>query len=286
KVELNDLFFYGRIKYPITFKHLLFALYLPFALLLWPIRLMYNVILFTFLLFMPHWMRPITKPLLAFGLGIITNIKDKHNLPGKHNPNSGRIIVSNHLTDYDPHTMYTVLEDYHVVVKDLFASVPLVGKVYRKMGAIFVDYSNRDTARQQITGALSKTEHPVIIYPEGGLTNGKSGMLMFQKFVFSLGLGITPISMRYTSQWPIHVDYIGSTFLKNTFWWLIVPYHTYEMKVFPTEYIREGETDVEFAKRVQTMIANDLGLEPTDIPMFKKRELFNQIVAARSAKKD
>ncbi|GAM18426.1 hypothetical protein SAMD00019534_016010, partial [Acytostelium subglobosum LB1] len=284
-VQLRDLFNAGRWKKPFTFKHFLFALYLPFGLALWPVRLMFNVLVFSFLLVIPKRLRFLTPPLIALSMGVITRVRGRHNLPSRNNPNAGRIIVCNHLSDFDPYPIYMMLDYFHVLVAAHIANVPIIGNVYRKMDAIYVDQANRDKARLDVMEALSKTNIPLLIYPEGGLTSGKTGLMMFQKFVFGLGHGVTPISMRLTSPWPINVDYLGSNWFKNFFWWIMVPFHIFELNVLPTEFIKDGETDMDFAKRVQSIIAKDLRIEATSHPYAQKRELVKEMQNAKQAKR-
>eukprot|EP01133_Synstelium_polycarpum_P015527 gene15527-18445_t len=178
-VTLRELFNYGRWKKPVTLRHLLFALYLPFGLAIWPFRLLFNILLFSTILLLPKDKIYLIRPFLKI---------------------------------------------------------------------------------------------------EGGLTSGKTGMMTFQKFVFGLGHPVLPISMKITSPWPIDIDYINSSWFKNFAWWLMVPFHTFELNVLPSERIRENETDVQFAKRIQTIIANDLGIEPTDFAYANKKELSKELL--------
>ncbi|KAF2074323.1 hypothetical protein CYY_004383 [Polysphondylium violaceum] len=279
-VQLKDLFNYGRWKRPFTLKHLLFALYLPFGLiLLWPLRFIVNLMYFSSSLFLPKSVISKLKFLLYFTMGLNVSFKGLENVPEKTvTKDTARILVCNHLTDFDPYPVFLIIQDVHCLVAAHIEKVPIVGTVYKKvMNTIFVDATQKDKVKDDVRASLSKSSLPLLIYPEGGLTSGKTGMMMFQKFVFGLNLPIVPMAMKMSNPWPVEIDYLGSSWFKNFFWWMLIPYHNIELEFLPKVSIRPGEQDFEFASRVQTLIANHLGIEPTSYPYAQKKELAKQL---------
>jgi len=285
-VELKELFNYGRWKRPITLKHFLFGLYLPFGLMLWPIRFIVNLVYFSSSLFLPKQLISKFKFLLYFTMGLNVTFKGLENVPetgSNMKPDSARILVCNHLTDFDPYPVFLIIQDVHCLVAAHIEKVPIVGTVYKKvMNTIFVDASRKDKVREDVIASLKKSTLPLLIYPEGGLTSGKTGMMMFQKFVFGLNYPIVPMAMKMSNPWPVEIDYLGSSWFKNFFWWMLIPYHNIELEFLPKVSIKEGETDVEFAGRVQKLIANHLDIEPTNYPYAQKKELAKQLFSPKN----
>ncbi|EFA80442.1 hypothetical protein PPL_07277 [Heterostelium album PN500] len=283
-IELKELFNHGRWKKPFTFRHVLFALYLPFGLAFWPFRLLLNVVVFSLLLIMPKSFRVSIRPLICVAMGIVTRIRGRENVPRRGDPNAARIVVSNHISDFDPYPVFMFLDYFHCLVAAHISKVPIIGSVYRKFDGIYVDQTDRNKARQDVLDALEHSDIPLVLYPEGGLTSGDRGMMMFQKFVFGLGHGVVPIAMKIVSPWPVNVDYINSSWFKNFFWWILVPYNVFDLHILPVQRIQENETDADFAKRVQTLIATDLQLEATNHPYAKKKELAKELLQNNNKK--
>ncbi|KYQ93191.1 hypothetical protein DLAC_05829 [Tieghemostelium lacteum] len=275
KVTLRDLFNYGRWKRPFGLKHFLFCLYLPIGLVLWPLRLGIFALMFLSMLILPRSLAVKMRGLANIPMGIRTKIFGKENIPSRKNPNSARIIVCNHLSDFDPYPICSLIPDFHTLVAAHIRKVPVVGKVYEKFSTIYVDPSNKGKARDDVLESLSKTDKPLLIYPEGGLTNGKKGIMMFHKFVFGLGHSVTPVAMRINNPWPVEVDYLGSSWFKNFFWWMLVPYHNFELTFLSKQTIQPGESDSDFAMRIQTIIANHLNIEATTLTYSQKKEFFS-----------
>eukprot|EP00003_Mantamonas_plastica_P027223 TRINITY_DN5785_c3_g1_i7.p1 TRINITY_DN5785_c3_g1~~TRINITY_DN5785_c3_g1_i7.p1 ORF type:complete len:150 (+),score=55.56 TRINITY_DN5785_c3_g1_i7:127-576(+) len=116
----------------------------------------------------------------------------------------------------------------------------------------------------------------MLILPEGTTTNARTGMLQFNKFVFGLDTPILPFSLRKWDIWPINMDVLNDSFFLNFFWSLACPFNVYEVNFLEAQTIQEEETPQEFATRVQTMIADDLDLVPTDYTWRDKIEYQKQ----------
>eukprot|EP01132_Coremiostelium_polycephalum_P002680 gene2680-3325_t len=277
KIELRDLFNYGRWKKPFTIKHLLFLFYLPFGLLLWPFRLLANVIIFVSVLILPKTIGYKIRHALKYTMGIFTTYNGLENFPKPGDKNAPRVFVSNHLSDFDPYSLFLLEPNFHILVAGHIANVPLVGKAYAKMNTIYVDPTNKDKARLDVLDSLNHSTLPLMLYPEAGLTSGKNGLMMFHKFVFGLGYSVLPIAMKIKDPWPVEVDYLGSSWFKNFFWWILVPYHRFELTFLPKQTKQTDESDSEFAARVQALIANNLGVEATNYTYAQKKELAKQL---------
>jgi len=89
------------------------------------------------------------------------------------------------------------------------------------------------------------------------------GVLLFNKFIFSLGEEIQPIAIRSYSPFfklPVNIDCLRDSFLTNLITLMFVPLTIYEYTVLPRQSIHPGESPESFAWRVQNIIANELGV--------------------------
>ncbi|EGG21792.1 hypothetical protein DFA_01678 [Cavenderia fasciculata] len=280
-LPLYKLFNYARVHKPYTYKHLLFALWLPVGVGLWPIRVFLTILTYLLLLLVPKSLSFLLKHVLLVLMGFRIKYNGLENLPRVGDPKSGRVIVINHMSDFDPYPVMTIIPYFHTLVAAHISKVPIVGKLYKKMDTIFVDPANKEKARTDVLDGLNKTKMPLLIYPEGGLTNGSKGIMMFNKFVFGLGHGIIPVAMRMNNPWPVNTDYLGSSWMKNFAFWFLVPFHRFELTFLSHMFIAQNETDAEFAKRVQTRIANHLQIEATDYSYSQKKELAKDLSSGK-----
>uniref|UniRef100_A0AC34RB11 Phospholipid/glycerol acyltransferase domain-containing protein n=1 Tax=Panagrolaimus sp. JU765 TaxID=591449 RepID=A0AC34RB11_9BILA len=119
--------------------------------------------------------------------------------------------------------------------------------------------------RQQVAKSLQEhvddpTKLPILIFPEGTCINNTSVML-FKKGSFEIASTIYPIAMRYDNRlgdafWNSHeTGYFAYLMSMMTSWALIC-----DVWYLPPVTRGEDETAIDFAKRVQKMIAKKGGL--------------------------
>jgi 1-acyl-sn-glycerol-3-phosphate acyltransferase len=125
---------------------------------------------------------------------------------GKENINKNKsfVIVSNHQSQYDIFVLYGWLGvDFKWVMKQELRNVPALGVACEKVGHIFIDRSNPESAINSINDAKKKITNgtSVIFFAEG--TRSKNGkMSHFKKGAFKLALDlelpILPITINGT----------------------------------------------------------------------------------------
>eukprot|EP00003_Mantamonas_plastica_P027222 TRINITY_DN5785_c3_g1_i5.p1 TRINITY_DN5785_c3_g1~~TRINITY_DN5785_c3_g1_i5.p1 ORF type:complete len:326 (+),score=121.44 TRINITY_DN5785_c3_g1_i5:598-1575(+) len=278
---IADLCNHTRWETPFTLGTLMFALYMPFGACLAVARL-----LFYFFIALPiyglsqkfelEWLAlKILYPLL----GWIYVIKNKERATDEGRPT---VFVCNHISDYDAIFLFWISKITIVVSGDYWDVLDKIAatmgtdlhfiKVYRSKGK-----DSFAKTRADILGHLEKeAAPPMLILPEGTTTNARTGMLQFNKFVFGLDTPILPFSLRKWDIWPINMDVLNDSFFLNFFWSLACPFNVYEVNFLEAQTIQEEETPQEFATRVQTMIADDLDLVPTDYTWRDKIEYQKQ----------
>jgi len=116
------------------------------------------------------------------------------------------VLCSNHVCYLDGAILASVCGFPRVVAMSGSRKAPVVGKLMEEMDVIFVDRSRGDS-RQATLAAIGEHnalwkpgDHPLLIFPEGGTTNGK-GVKEFKKGAFAAGVPVRPLLMVYTSKW-------------------------------------------------------------------------------------
>src|SRR5690349_16867435 len=86
---------------------------------------------------------------------------------------------------------------------------------------------------------IAESAYPLLVFPEGWDTNGKVGLVQFQKFLFSIGVTIQPVSLQCTvvglsCALP---GVLGSSIVKEFLFMLFTPFYEYELSFLPPQVI-------------------------------------------------
>jgi len=279
ELRVEDLFNKRRMRADApTWAKVLWAIYMPFAVVLFLVRMVLFLFMCFTIIVLP---RNVGDPLNIFLMRVVTGLIVKHNrdapvVKGPH------VIVCNHVTDFDTFALRVLLSRYWVLTSAHLQTLPIIGAVYTKMGSVFVapTVESRTKAKDTMQKLLQTTGDPLIVFPEGGLTSGKTGLLMYHKFVFSLNVPVIPGAIRLADPWPAEHDYLGSSWGKNFFWFLAVPFHVYEITFLPAITRNYNEEPEEFAARTQRITASFLGQVPTKFTYSDKKELVKKLKSA------
>jgi len=194
---------------------------------------------------------------LAFGFGHIYI-----HVSGEIDPDA-RIIISNHTAYVDPYIIMCIRYVTCCMKKEL-SQVKLLQYIFQNVDPVFVDRSvPSGGSKKIIEHANDPNLFPVLIYPEGTITNGDI-LLDFHHSAFLTEHKVQPMTVRYWMPMvPKHW---------NTYAWTTQPFHLYLWMMFsmPPTFLNvhilpsitkavEGKGDSTiFAKQAQLIIANDL----------------------------
>eukprot|EP01135_Chromosphaera_perkinsii_P012355 Nk52_evm23s2640 gene=Nk52_evmTU23s2640 len=283
----NPLFEYDRFPKYTWLQTILFWIYAPFGFWLMCVRafLLFGMqaVVFDFLRIDNYTLRPI-----LFFCGFITVSKARYRLEEKGRPN---IIITNHVTDIDA-----------IVVQGYTTSQALISQrrweTYHNLKRFFKGFHNwvvfyaescelkRARVREEIKTYLVSEQArktPLFCCAEGGLTNGKHGLMLYNKYLFSLGLPVMPIAIKYINPWPIHHDTLDAASITNIFWMLFLPFTIFDVFFMPAMYPRTDEDPREFAKRVQAETAKELDIRNTNFSFRDKSAICRSRVARKVA---
>jgi len=183
----------------------------------------------------------------------------------KHKPLA---IAANHCGTFDV-LPFLALHPVNVLLDaHFYASVR--STFHKVVGAIPLDQSNkhlgdrREKMRGAIANHLASARYPLLFFPEGWDTNAHRGILMYNKFLFSLGYPILPVALRVrVPLLGLEPGVLGVRFWSELLWLLFYPALVYDLTFLPVETKRANETEEEFARRVQALTGAELGVCPT-----------------------
>lgn len=283
EVTVEQLFNWGRARKGAPLLHkMLFLVYLPIGIVLLVARALTFFMVCLGMIFLPRSIGDIILPPL---LRITNGLVVKHNHHTRRLTDVPYVLAGNHVSDFDTFALWSITPRWSCVTSAHLKSIPVMGAVYRALDAIFVAPTpeSREQTKEQIKARLAENKNPVLIFPEGGLTNGKVGTMMYHKFVFSLDVAVVPVAIRLRNFWPVEHDYLGSSWGKNFFWYLAVPFNYFEITFLPVETRREGETPEEFALRVQHITSDYLNITATKHSYADKKKLVADLKEKKKA---
>ncbi|XP_032806369.1 lipid droplet-regulating VLDL assembly factor AUP1 isoform X2 [Petromyzon marinus] len=112
---------------------------------------------------------------------------------------------------------------------------------------------------------------PLLLFPEEATTSGQAGLLKFSTWPFSINPSVQPVALS-VGRPAVAVNVIGSSWLQDLVWTFFLPFTHYQVRWLPTESQHEGETEDGFAKRVQELMAVELGVVSTPYSKADKTE--------------
>lgn len=266
-----SMYQFERIKSPLRWAHVLLLLYTPVGVVLMALRLL---VLFLVALTLPRCLseqqldRLGIHQFVLFITGTIVKRVDGHLFDAK---NPADIIVANHISEFDAVALRSLLPTY-VLGYDFYKRMLFFRLLGDKFGLVYVPYvsrnqggaAGRDQVREIIVDKLNKKDKPLVAFPEGGLTNGRKGLLQYHKFLFSLGKTVQPLAIQATDgPLPVNINAETSTFAANVLWYMFMPWHVYTITFLPVTRAQTDEEPLAFAQRVMKQTARALGQDAT-----------------------
>lgn len=116
------------------------------------------------------------------------------------------LLVANHISYLDAMVLPLCLGWPRFMAMKEIHNWPLFGALGDELGAIWVDRNCKDSRADAMTAigshiaAWHAGDRPMIIFPEGTTSNGKS-LLEFKKGAFLDGTAVRPVIIKYTGSW-------------------------------------------------------------------------------------
>eukprot|EP01114_Cavostelium_apophysatum_P010439 TRINITY_DN2414_c0_g1_i1.p1 TRINITY_DN2414_c0_g1~~TRINITY_DN2414_c0_g1_i1.p1 ORF type:complete len:310 (+),score=46.12 TRINITY_DN2414_c0_g1_i1:164-1093(+) len=268
---IEGLFNYSHVTPSSILDVILLLFYLPIGIGLLLVRICGFLVLAALLLLAPAdfqfpiWLSNLLFPMLGMRIKVVR--------PPQHRFDKKVIIASNHVSAFDVFPFLFLSRVNVLVDKGFYESNPFTMQFNKIAGAIPIDRAASKASPEQqkvlydsIHHQLKHKKHPLLFFPEGWDTNGKQGVLIFQKFLFSLGYPIMPVATQISIPWlpMLNPGVLGTSILKELMFMFFVPFYLWELSFLDVQTIGESERPEEFARRTQIAIAAELGISPTE----------------------
>lgn len=268
--------------FDITSSHIpawspLLALYFPFGVVIAVLRI--SLWIAGVLIDAPWFRNPdVVRTYLAL-LGFKANWRNLNLLPpGRH------VMVSNHVTPGDLMVLFQGLPQRytHLITTALPPRVTATTNLPCALRFATPEVLEQLAAPPPAPAAgrqPQQPEQPVHLFPEGGVTNGRWGMMQFTRGFTRLlrpGDWVVPVALRARTPWDIRTHTLLSSFPANLFWLSFCPWVEMEAVVLQPLQQLEGESRGAFAKRVQQSIADELGQVVSECNITVKKRIMQR----------
>lgn len=252
---MDQLFHVYRFQKTVDYFLLFF--YFPFGLSLAVVRFFIGCHAFLVACVLPKSsaFRRFVLRSMCIVLGIIVRQENHH-----YRVKNVKLIVSNHLTTLDHLAVDLVLSSILPSVWDLPSPLNwLLG--FKDFGV----KKGRDVLIVNVKKHIEESDIPILAFPEGATTNGNVGLLKFSSWPFSLNHPVQPllITVSRLSILDISPSILESTWWSDIFWFLFTPFTFFTLRYLPFMSKKSNETEEEFTRRVQQIMAHELGVKAT-----------------------
>ncbi|KAK6048608.1 hypothetical protein COOONC_13887 [Cooperia oncophora] len=270
--DIKDLFFLDRV--PSIYTKALLLAYLPIGCAVFLIRLFIGVHAFfvACLLRKSTIARSIVLRVMCAVLGIVVRSDGKRS-------SKVNIICANHVSALD-HLAVDLVEscvlpsvwDIPSIIRWCFGYVDLGAR------------SGRDELVRRARLHVENENLPLLSFPEGAITSGHKGLLKFNSWPCEVSDQVQPLAMRISRPFfNITPSLLGSTWWADVAWFVFLPVSVYHLTWLPVLQRREHETVEEFSLRVETAIAEYLGLVVTNLTHVDAVEAAKRHLHSRAA---
>lgn len=274
--KLTGMFYYSHFKpwdRVSWFETVSLLCYLPFGCMLLIFRLSLLVVfLFCMAMFglLSHWSlvkHPHAWRAFSSIFGLWYSLKGVEHIQHKDARNS--IVTCNHCSTFDVIPFFAARYLRVLVDKGYYEAVPFRDWIHALVPLVTLDkrsnpsFEDKQRVKDTVRAQLQNAQEPVLVFPEGWDTSSRGGILRFNQFLFSLDLPVTPATLRISTLpcLPLVTTMLGTTFTFELLFLLFLPFVHYELEFHTIQRRQSAESPEEFAKRVQILTAQALGVE-------------------------
>lgn len=279
----RDLFYVTRLGRPFDWRTVVFVLYVfPWGVITFCYRLIFLLVNELFIaplvIRMSRRIQELYLRFYVFSFLMFVRVTGWENW----DPNAS-VIVSNHVSEMDGIACRTALGPLAIIVPPYYRNLIFCRAIIKELHPLYLDPKNPRAIRDKIQKHLAsqrlvadpKKRLPILCFPEGALTSGK-GLLMYYRYMFSLGETVQPIALTVWRPLPIHLDTLCTPIFHNVIWFFLVPFQRWRLHILPAQRIEEGESPEQFAARVQALTAKHLGIFTTNYSKSDKYVLVSK----------
>uniref|UniRef100_A0A8D9BKD7 Ancient ubiquitous protein 1 n=1 Tax=Cacopsylla melanoneura TaxID=428564 RepID=A0A8D9BKD7_9HEMI len=269
--ELSSLF--DKTRFNSELQKYLLLVYSPIGLILCILRVFISIHMYLAASILPRMTA--LRSFVMEGMLLVLGIRITTDTSKAKQSKEAKVIISNHISKFD-------FIPFHV---SLSCNTPNIGSFSFPFGAgggeclglINLGRNtrfSRSTFLSKLKSFLSRTEAPIVLFPEEETTNGKNGLLKFSSWPVSACNCVQPVIL--SSHRPLTslaLSPIPSSWFSDFFWLLFTPCTLYTIKFLPVIKRNSNESDEDLMSRIETSIASEAGLTPSLYTPSEKYEL-------------
>ncbi|CAJ0599062.1 unnamed protein product [Cylicocyclus nassatus] len=272
--DIKDLFYLERI--PSSLTKLLLLVYFPIGCAVLILRLFigFHTFFIACLLRKSTSARSAVLRVMCAVLGIVVRSDGKRSSQVK-------MMCANHITTLD-HLAVDLVEP--CILPSVWDVPALIRWCFG-----YVDLGARTSRSELIRRARLHVETetlPLLAFPEGASTSGHVGLLKFSPWPCEVSDKVQPVVIQlYRPIFNVSPSVLGSSWIADVLWFLFLPFSVYHLKWLDVLRKEEQESAEDFCNRLESNIAEHMGLKTTnfthaDANEAAKRHLHARTVAA------
>ncbi|XP_069779593.1 lipid droplet-regulating VLDL assembly factor AUP1 [Narcine bancroftii] len=246
----------------------LMLLYTPFGICLMLLRIFIGIHVFLVSSALPdNVLRRIIVRAMCSVLGMVVFQAD----PEQRNKNV-KTYIANHVTQFD-HNVLSFVAPCHTPLLEGQPGFVSWARGYLELGWMDSRIRLLESLRDYNSQEGGRT---LLLFPEDEMTNGKVGLLKFSSWPFSVDNTIQPVVLTVKRPF-IAVNVVDSSWVTEMLWMFFIPFTIYQVRWLPSMSQSEGESEDEFAVRVQEHLAVELGVVSTPHTKSDKLEYLKRM---------
>lgn len=192
----------------------------------------------------------------------VLGIRIKRDTSKAKQSTDARVFISNHVSKFD-------FVPFHVALSCNTPNINSFSFPFGSGGGDCLGLINlgrntrfsRSTFLSKLKSYLSKTEAPIVLFPEEATTSGKRGLLKFSSWPVSACNCVQPVVLSASRPaFSVSLSPIPSSWFSDFFWTLFTPCTVYTIKFLPVIKRNANESDEDLTARIESSIATESGL--------------------------
>ncbi|CAJ1058352.1 lipid droplet-regulating VLDL assembly factor AUP1 [Xyrichtys novacula] len=259
---IEDMFDFHRLPRD-TVIFLLLLVYFPVGICLMFIRIFIGVHVFLVSCALPEsFIRRFIVRIMCSVLGMHVRQRNQ-----RSRDKNTKLYICNHVTDFD-HNIINLLTPCNTPQLEGSTGFVCWARGFMEIHSASVQGTMTESLQRYCS---SDGIPPLLLFPEEDTTNGRAGLLKFSSWPFSLTDSIQPVALRVTRP-LVALNTPESSWLMELLWTFFAPCTVYHVSWLPSISRQDGESMQEFAKKVQELLASELGVVSTKITKADKAE--------------
>ncbi|KAM4687206.1 lipid droplet-regulating VLDL assembly factor AUP1 [Rhinophrynus dorsalis] len=171
---------------------------------------------------------------------------------------SVKIYICNHRTEFD-HNALSLITSCSTPSVSCSPGFLCWARGFLELGTP----GSRTRLQESLKHYLSQPgSSPLLLFPEEETTSGRTGLLHFSSWPFSLSDSVQPLAL-HVQRPLISPSVSGCSWAIELFWMFFIPFTVYQVRWLPSISRFPGESDEDFASRAQQLVAQSLGVRET-----------------------